>query len=45
MIQLFFLFSKCFGENGMNRVEVVIEMRRRKRRTFEELVLENKKNY
>lgn len=27
----------------MNRVEVVIEMRRRKRRTFEELVLENKK--
>jgi len=27
----------------MNRVEVVIDMRRRKRRTFEELVLENKK--
>ncbi len=42
MIQLFCLFSKCFGENEIQTMEVST-MRRRKRRTFEELVLENKK--
>ncbi|MGX1439070.1 Fur-regulated basic protein B [Bacillus pumilus] len=42
MIQLFCLFSKCFGENEIQLLEVST-MRRRKRRTFEELVLENKK--
>lgn len=42
MIQLFCLFSKCFGENEIQILEVST-MRRRKRRTFEELVLENKK--
>ncbi|WP_223256506.1 FbpB family small basic protein [Bacillus sp. NMCC4] len=42
MIQLFCLFSKCFGENEIQTLEVSA-MRRRKRRTFEELVLENKK--
>ncbi|KMY19527.1 hypothetical protein TW93_11465 [Bacillus pumilus] len=42
MIQLFCLFSKCFGENEIQTLEVST-MRRRKRRTFEELVLENKK--
>lgn len=38
----FCLFSKCFGENEIQTLEVST-MRRRKRRTFEELVLENKK--
>ncbi len=42
MIQLFCLFSKRFGENEIQLLEVST-MRRRKRRTFEELVLENKK--
>ncbi|WP_034323726.1 MULTISPECIES: FbpB family small basic protein [Bacillus] len=42
MIQLFCLFSKFFGENEIHTLEVS-GMRRRKRRTFEELVLENKK--
>lgn len=42
MIQLFCLFSKCFGENEIQTLEVST-MRRRKRRTIEELVLENKK--
>lgn len=43
MIQLFCLFSKCFGENEVIHILEVSGMRRRKRRTFEELVLENKK--
>ncbi|KPN15205.1 hypothetical protein AKG37_16220 [Bacillus australimaris] len=43
MIQLFCLFSKCFGENEIIHILEVSGMRRRKRRTFEELVLENKK--
>ena len=43
MIQLFCLFSKCFGENEIIHKLEVSGMRRRKRRTFEELVLENKK--
>lgn len=42
MIQLFCLFSKCFGENEIQTLEVST-MRRRKQHTFEELVLENKK--
>ncbi len=42
MIQLFCLFSKFFGKNVINILEVT-ELRRRKRRIYEELVLENKK--
>ncbi len=42
MTQLCCLFSKIFGKNVIKTMEVS-GMKRRKRRTFEELVLENKK--